>query len=61
MTATRAPMLKNGRSDATRGLHADGCSCCNTRAERRAAKRGGKRKEAELVRRHITAVAAGDE
>lgn len=61
MTAKRASMLKNGRSDATRGLHFDGCSCCNTRAERRAAKRGVKRKEAHLVRRHIAAVQAGDE
>jgi hypothetical protein len=61
MTAKQSPMLKNGRSDATRGLHFDGCSCCNTRAERRAAKRGVKRKESEQVRRHIDAVRSGDE
>jgi hypothetical protein len=48
-----AKMLKNGRSDATRGLHADGCSCCNTRAERRAAKRGAKRKGQAEARREI--------
>lgn len=43
--AARGKMLKNGRSDATRGLHTDGCSCCNTRAERRAAKKAVKAKE----------------
>lgn len=44
-------MLKSGRSDATRGLHYDGCSCCNTKAQRRASKKSVKRKEARAWRR----------
>lgn len=43
--AVRGKMLKNGRSDATRGLHMHGCSCCNSKAKRRAAKKGAKAKE----------------
>jgi hypothetical protein len=38
-----APRIKSACSTATDGLHADGRSCCNTRADRRRAKRPVKR------------------
>lgn len=38
-------MLTNGRS------HQTGCSCCNTKQERRAAKHSSKRKEARRWRK----------
>lgn len=38
-------MLKSGRSKATSCLASDGCSCCNTKADRRVAKRPAKRLE----------------
>ena len=41
-----ASMLKNGRSNATACLAMNGCSCCNSPADRRVAKRPAKRREA---------------
>lgn len=46
-------MLKNGRSKATYGLCANGCSCCNTKQERRRAKHSAKRKEKVALRKEV--------
>lgn len=52
-----AKMLKNGRSDATRGCRYDGCSCCTPKRVRRAAKKGVK---AKAKARFQAAMARGD-
>ena len=46
-TMNKAPMLKSGRAKGrgTEGCNFDGCSCCNTKAERRKGKRPAKRAE----------------
>jgi hypothetical protein len=49
------PMVKNGRSGATWSLHADGCSCCNSPASRRRAKRPAKRREQRTWRKDAAA------
>lgn len=38
-------MVKNGRAHATGNLHGGGCSCCNSRQERRSAIHTAKRAE----------------
>jgi hypothetical protein len=40
-----AAMLKNGRSNATSGLHYLGCSCCNSKPARRRAMHSAKARE----------------
>ena len=40
-----ASMLKSGKDNVHTGLAADGCSCCNTRQERRTETKIRKRKE----------------
>lgn len=52
MTAT-APMLKNGRANATDGICYDGCSYHNDKATRRRAKRPAKRREQRAVAAEI--------
>lgn len=37
-------MLKNGRTDM-KNLHANGCSCCNSKGDRRKVKHSAKRRE----------------
>lgn len=51
MAQTTAPMVKNARSDATRGCNYDGCSCHTTKNVRRKAKKGAKRAETRRWRR----------
>jgi hypothetical protein len=43
----KAPMLKSDRAKggAVEGCHYNGCSCCNSKAERRKGKRPAKRAE----------------
>lgn len=45
-------MLKNGRSRATHGLSMNGCSCCNSSAARRHAKKAAKAQEKKEAMRH---------
>ncbi|QOT19346.1 hypothetical protein [Paenarthrobacter sp. YJN-5] len=45
-------MLKNGRSCAVDGLGMNGCSCCNSPAARRKAKKSAKAKEKKAALRH---------
>ena len=40
-----ASMLKNGKDNVHTGLAADGCSCCNTKPERRKETHIRKRRE----------------
>jgi hypothetical protein len=48
-------MLKNGRSDCERGCRYFGCSCCNPKRVRRAAKKGVKGKEKRTWKREAQA------
>jgi hypothetical protein len=50
-----APMLKSGRakSAGVKGCHYLGCSCCNTKAERRKGKRPQKRAEKRQWRKEV--------
>lgn len=45
-------MLTNGRSCATYGLAYNGCSCCNSPASRRRAKKSAKAKDNKTAMRH---------
>lgn len=47
MSVNKAPMLKSGRAKGrgTEGCNFDGCSCCNSKADRRKGKRPAKRAE----------------
>lgn len=45
-------MLNNGRSCARDGLIMDGCSCHNSRARRRKAKKSAKAKGLKAAMRH---------
>lgn len=51
----KAPMLKSGRSiaHAVKGCSYLGCSCHNSRAQRRAGKRPAKRREQREWRKEI--------
>ena len=48
-----APMVKNGRSDATKQFCYDGCSCHNSKAQRRKGKRPAKRSDERAGRQEI--------
>jgi hypothetical protein len=48
-------MLKNGRSDCERGCRYFGCSCCNPKRVRRAAKKGVTGKEKRTWKREAQA------
>ncbi len=46
-----APMLKNPRNECAYGGNYQGCSCCNSKQTRRAAKKNAKRREERAWRR----------
>jgi hypothetical protein len=46
-------MLKNARTASTTYLSNAGCSCCNTKQERRTAKHTAKRREARAWKKDV--------
>ena len=54
-------MLRGGKNDTTTGLSYDGCSCHNSKADHRKAKKSAKRRERDQWKRDADAERSADE